>query len=280
MQGFLDILFSFPTIAFTIPMGLIFLYWLSVLVGAVDLELGDGMIDGALDGAMDGVLDGAIDGVLDGAMDGALDGAMDGALDGAMDGALDGVDADVDVDVDGGAGFLGVQWLASGLRLGKVPLTVTGTLFVFGGWCTAFMLTLAARETGIVLPVMATGAVVSVASVLVASAFTNIASRPIEPVFRVAHARERSSLVGETCEVATGRVDDQFGQGTAMIGGDDLLFQIRCAGHNGLKRGDKALIVSFDAERQAFVIEPLSAPGRQSSSDAARRGHVRSAEEG
>jgi hypothetical protein len=99
-------------------------------------------------------------------------------------------------------------------------------------------------------------------------------------VFTVAHARERSSLLGETCEVSTGRVDDQFGQGTAMIGGDDLLFQIRCAGQNGLKRGDKALIVSFDAKRQAFVIEPLSAPGRQPSSDTTRHRHGRSAEEG
>jgi hypothetical protein len=271
MQGFLDILLSFPTIAFTVPMGVVFLYWLSVLLGAVDLELGDGVLDGALDGAVDGALDGAVDGALDGAVDGALDGAVDGALDGAVDG--------VDVDLDGDISFLSVRWLASGLRLGKVPLTVTGTLFVFGGWCASFMLALAVRETGIALPMMGTGAMISVASVLVASAFTNVASRPIEPVFTVAHARERSSLLGETCEVSTGRVDDQFGQGTAMIGGDDLLFQIRCAGQNGLKRGDKALIVSFDAARQAFVIEPLSAPGWQSSSDAARRGHVRSAEE-
>ena len=157
-------------------------------------------------------------------------------------------------------------------------MTVTGSLFAFGGWCAAFVLTLYLRW--LPLPELVFVGLVTAASVLVAGVFTNLGSRPFEPVFRMAHARERSSLVGESCEIATGRVDGRFGQATAMLGGDDLLFQVRCDSANTMSRGDKALIVSFDAERDAFVVESLSAPGRQSSLATARRASPRAVEEG
>ena len=101
MNEFLTHITMFPTVVFTIPLGVFLLYWLTVIFGLIDLDSAEGA-DGALegtDGAMEGA-DGAMEGA-DGAMEGA-DGALEGA-DGAMegaDGAMEGVDGAAD-GVDG-----------------------------------------------------------------------------------------------------------------------------------------------------------------------------------
>ena len=71
MQEFLTIILSMPTVVYTVLMGLMALYWVTVIMGAVDIDLFD----------LDADLDADID--------------LDADLD------LD-VDADIDVDVDAG----------------------------------------------------------------------------------------------------------------------------------------------------------------------------------
>ena len=84
MTEFLDIILSMPTLLFTVPLGLMLAYWVTVIVGGIDIDFLDGGADGAVEGALDGVMDGAVDGALDGVMDGAVDGALDGVMDGAV----------------------------------------------------------------------------------------------------------------------------------------------------------------------------------------------------
>ena len=55
----------------------------------------------------------------------------------------------------------------------------------------------------------------------------------------------------------TGRVDARFGQAECADGGAGLLIEVRCDVQNELQRGSQALIVSFDDEREAYVIEPV-----------------------
>ena len=231
MDGFLDIVLSFPTLLFTLGLLGASLYWSLVVVGAADLELVDG-----LDGLFDG-LDGALDGV-----DGAVDAGAEAAGEAAMEGLL---------------GFTPFVMLANVLRLGRVPLTVSGTFFVLGGFAISYVLAWLGREFPGALPpaAMLTGA--TLLSLVGAFATSNLASRPLEPFFQLARGRENSSLIGETCELSTGRVDGGFGQAHAQVEGDDLLFQVRCDSPNALRRGDRVLIVSFDRQRHAFVVEPL-----------------------
>lgn len=268
MTEFLHIALGFPTVLFTVPLGVALLYWAVAIVGGIDLEALQGAdaldgaaeaLDGALDGAVDGVadaLDGALDGVAD-AADGALDGAAD-ALDGAADGAeLDAADA---LDHDGGV----LVWLSTALRLGKVPLTVVVTLLLFWGWVTSFLVAwlflhpLAGLLTG-----LGAGVVGLALSLVAGTALTNVSARPLEPVFRSAPGRRAASLAGEVCTVRTGRVDGRFGEALLTLGGDDLLLQVRCDVPNHLSRGASALIVHFDPQREAYVVEPLGQPNRE-----------------
>ncbi len=249
MTEFLTILASFPTVIFTVALGIVVLYWLLAMLGAVDLEVLD---------AADGALDGAVDGAIDGAIDGAVDGATDGAAEGAAE--------------SGGAMLM----LANVVRLGRIPATVTISLLAFWGWIAAFLLTWLFRHPldGLLTPTLY-GVVALGGAMGVAVGLTNVASRPIEPFFRSHEGRRRASLIGEVAEIDTGRVDHRFGQARVQLGGDDLVVHVRCdRPGNGLKKGDRALIVHFDTQRDAFVVEPLTA-GETIESRAASRSVAR-----
>lgn len=261
MAVFIDIVLSFPTILFTAALAIATLYWLMVVLGALDIEMldaGDGLLDGALEG-----LDGAFD-----AVDGALD-AAEGMVEGVAEGASEALEASIDAAAESAADGAGEAAVSVGLRplllvanlfrLGKVPVTVSLTAFAAWGWLVGFVLTWLYQglPTGVVPhAVFSVGAMVVV--IAAATALTNVSVRPLEPVFKVNHARERKSIIGEVCEVTTGRVDASFGQAMAQISSDDLLFQIRCDKPNAMRRGDTALIVHFDGEREAYVVEPLA----------------------
>lgn len=259
MDVFVETILSMPTVLFTAPLALILVYWCTVIVGAVDLELFDSLtgldaLEG-VDGALDGV-DGAFEGV-----DGALDG-VDGALEGA-DGALESVDgADAAVEVSDGVGGFGLwHGLASALRLGEIPVTISVSLWVFFGWVTSYV----GIRVAVALGVLSLAAELGVlaAATLTGLGASNVLTAPLLPVFRTTQARSRAHLIGETVEVRTGRVDAAFGQGSIVLRGDELLVPIRCdRGAEHLRRGERALVVHYDEKREAFVVEPLiSLPG-------------------
>ena len=57
------------------------------------------------------------------------------------------------------------------------------------------------------------------------------------------------------------RVDGGFGQAEAVVGTDHLLIQVRCDGANAPSRGQEALIIHYDDEREAYLVEPLEGNG-------------------
>lgn len=57
----------------------------------------------------------------------------------------------------------------------------------------------------------------------------------------------------------TGNVDRRFGQAELNDGQTGLLLRVRCDDEDALKRGDRALIVDWDEEANAFAVEPMEA---------------------
>lgn len=248
MTEFISIAASFPTVIFTVGLGISALYWIAALLGAVDLEVFD---------AADGVLDGAIDGALEGALDGAMDAGAEALGDAAAEGAAEGLEGAV----EGTGGLL--FGLASLLRIGKVPVTVTLSLFTLWGWVVGFLMTWLFRHPldGVAAP-LTYSLIAMGGAVLGAFGLTNATSRPFEPLFQTHEVRGNRALIGEVAEIETGRVDARFGQARIVLGGDELHVQVRCDHpDNKLGRGDRALVVHFDQQREAFVVEPLATHG-------------------
>lgn len=206
-----------PTVVFTIGLGIALLYWLFVLLGALDIDiLGGGDVSGAAKGIGDVVTGGAKGGAE----------------------ALKGVDAD-------GHG----AW--SGLGLGKVPLTITVSLVLLVGWCSSLLV------THYVMPTANTGVHWMLLPILLVAALlvTSLLVRPLAPVFAVREGKSNRDYIGHTCTITTGTVDPSFGQATLEDGGTVLQLAVRCEAGK-LARGDKALVIDFDERRQAYVVEP------------------------
>jgi len=224
---------EFPTVVFTIVLGIVLVYWLFVLLGALDIDLFGGDVDVDVSGAAKGIGD-----VLTG---GAKGGAEAFHADAGGDAHAGG-----DADADGGG-----VW--HGLGLGDVPVTISVSLIVLIGWCGSLL----------AMHYVAGGAgwqrlVVLVIAIVIALPIAALLVRPLAPVFAVKEGKSNADYVGHGCTISTGSVDDNFGQATVEDGGTVLVIQVRCGERGKLARGDRALIIDFDPARQAYVVEPAA----------------------
>jgi hypothetical protein len=222
---------QFPTAVFTIALGIVIVYWLFVLIGALDIDLFGGDVDVDVSGAAKGIGD-----VLTGGAKGGAEALHTGGDAGDVGGDADG-------DLDGGG-----LWHVLGL--GDVPVTISASLITVLAWVGSL---LAMHYLGI-------GGwltlVVLVVAVVIALPIAALLIRPIAPVFAVKEGKSNADYVGHVCTVTTGRVDNSFGQATIEDGGTVLAIAVRCDRAGVLTRGDKALIIEFDGERQAYIVEP------------------------
>lgn len=211
----------FPTVVFTIALGIAILYWVFVLLGALDIDLlGGGDVAGAAKGIGD--IAGAAKGV------------------GDVAGAAKGAAAKVD-----GPDLLGFS---------RVPMTISMSLVVLAGW--VFSLLGSYYGTRLLGDGVLIALLVLLAAVLLALPVAALVVRPLGPVFAIREGKSNKDYVGHLCTVTTGHVDDGFGQATIEDGGTVLVIAVRCDKPGALARGTKALVVDFDAERQAYIVEP------------------------
>lgn len=233
MSELLNASLAFPSVALTILVGITLLYWVFVILGALDIDVfhADADIDGAVDGADAGGHD-----VADG------------------NDAGDGHDAS-----DGVSSFL------SPLGLRRVPLTISLSLIFVISWSISL---LATHYLGPLIPdgmpTWLFGVLVLGASLLVSLPLTAIAITPLAPVFEIHHARGAMDNVGATCTVTTGRVDHDFGQAKITDNGLELVIPVRCDRDNQFERNDHALVIDYDKTRHAYLIEPMDGLDRKS----------------
>lgn len=228
MVRLLEVLLTFPGSLYTVSLGVVMLYWLSVVVGALDLD--------ALGGAEHGA-EGVAKGVLEG-ISGKVEGVAGG--DGLGDAHHDGE---------------GLLAALGGVGLRKVPVTVRLSLVVIFGWLFSVFGLLALTNLG------ATGLVwrlgLFVATLLLAVRVSALVAKPLAPAFTTQEARRRDSLAGHEAEVSTGRLDARFGQVLVHDGGAGLLVEARYEGAVPLKRGDRVVIARWDESLHAALVEPL-----------------------
>jgi hypothetical protein len=226
---------SFPSVVFTVLLGVVLVYWTFVMVGVIHIGEGsEGALDGHFDGAAKGMLEGAVDHV------------------GGGDGDIDLGDAD-----DGGEPHGALAAIMSALHLRSVPATVVFSLIITFAWLVSVVTMQAVTR---LLPELH-GAPLSfgvlVAAVLLALPLTSVAARPLAKVFAPKYAPAKSDFVGRTCVVRTGSVTAKFGEATLADGGAGLVLRVRVEGEKQLGRGEQALIVDYDAERETYLVEPM-----------------------
>ena len=238
MTEFLNAILAFPTVLFTIPLGVVIVYWLFVLLGALDINLlGDADLDGH--GHTD------------------LDVAGHGHAAGHLDGHLDGHGhADVhhgdhphhgDADAEHAGGLAG---LIQTLGLGGVPVTLMLSVLILAAWsfCLGGLELLGSTGwTRVAAPLLALALAVPLTGLLI---------RPLRRFFASLAAPQHRDLIGKICTITTLRVSERYGQAEVANGGAGLIVQVRSTDPGRLSRGDRALI--FDYKDEVFYVEPVN----------------------
>lgn len=225
MGGFFDAAFGFPAVIFTVLLAPVVLYWLTVVVGALDIDLlGD---VGDLGDAGD----------------------------------VGGLPADGPGSADPGAG--GGLWQALGLA--GVPITIAASLVVIFGWAVALVATAAADSLDVAPAVRLLGGVLALGlAVVVGARCAALAARPLAGLFVPTEAEGRSAFVGRTCTIRTSTVTTDFGQAEASDpSGATVLVPVRVSSAGGqvasspLARGERALIFDYDPVAEVFLVCPV-----------------------
>jgi hypothetical protein len=217
MPEVLQVLVSFPTIAHSVLVLLCLVYWLFVILGAIDL---DAPTDLDPSGAIKGAL-GGHEGLLE-----AKTGMAHGALPDAAAATLVGLDS-----------------------LRKIPLTISLSLFSLFGMVLSGLFCLSYDASGWLL-----GAGVFIGSSVVSLLLTSFAARPLAKLFTTHRAVQKSDLIGKVAQVSTGTVTETFGQAVLEDGGSSLILQVRDR-TGRLSRGDKVMLVDLDEASGAYVVE-------------------------
>ncbi len=223
MQQFLQIALAFPTVVFTAVLLVLGLYWLLVILGALDLDTFDMSAHVNMHGHVDAHVH--------------LDADVD------PDGMLPGPDL--------------IEAVMSALGMGTVPLTVILSFLTLTAWMVSFAAVyyLAPMIGGLT---SLYAALFGVGSFVAALPVTMLIMQPFIQLFDTKGEKHGGeSLIGSVCRVTTSRVDAKFGQADVDDGGAGLLLPVRCeAQNNGLSRGSKALIIDYDDEQHAYIVEP------------------------
>ena len=226
MPEFLNIVLSMPTVVFTILMGFMGLYWVTVIMGAVDIDLFD--LDADLGADVD----------------------LDVEL-----------DADVEVDLEAPSGSAGIfVSLLSALGLVGVPLTISVSILVLYNWAMSFLMAYALGAGKAPVGTLV-GLGIMAASMVGSLLVTSVTIRPLRPLFQSKRgARAGRALVGMSVKVTSGSVTPAFGRAEGALEGSVVNFSIRCDDeHNQLKKGSEALIIRYDELTHIYYVEPLDA---------------------
>jgi hypothetical protein len=156
-----------------------------------------------------------------------------------------------DAGVDGADGVLGS--LLSVFNLRRAPVTVVFSCLSLFGWILSSLAVANVMPLLAFMPHWLAGLITLIAVLLVAVPLTSLATKPFERVFRQTEGKRRLDFVGTVCRISTGTVDEKHGQATVDDGGAGLIIQVRAEAN--FKRGDRAIIVDYDREREAYIVE-------------------------
>jgi len=235
MMEFLETCLSFPVNIFTGLLIIAALYWLVASLGLLDIDTLDLDIDPG-----------------GGADIGGDIGDVGDLGDAGGDVGEAGPDAAGSVH---SMGFLPSILLQLGLY--GVPMTIILTFIFLVGWFVSYygfhwglgvVLEPGLLRYGLGLLLMGFALVVG-------AIVTSVLIRPLRPLFKKDEQVTGASLRGKTVVVRSSQVSATYGEAVYEDGAGGMLLDVRPAGEGQtFKRGDKAVILDFDAERRLYTI--------------------------
>ena len=216
---------SLVNLPYTFLLGLVILYWVLYLLGALGSE--------ALDFA-------------------GLD--VDADVDLDVD-----ADADVDVDVDvhaGGEGLSGVlSSVLNFMYIGQVPVIVVLSVFILSMW----LLSMATNHflgdhSSIWIALL-----LAIPFLLVGLIITKLALMPFAPLLKSVFAdqSEKVRVIGKTCRITSLHATPKYGQAELVREGEPIVFNVKTREGVTLEKGAEAVVFDQDKASNAYLIAPF-----------------------
>jgi hypothetical protein len=178
------------------------------------------------------------------------------AIVGLVDFEASGLDIEIQ-HADGDAGDIGT--LASyvvAMGLNGVPFSIVVSLIVLVSWtvsCLAGMWVLPR------VPTMLLNIVAATAVLLMSFAMSIVVTarlvRPMRALFVTHAALANASLVGQSCKVLTGTVDEKVGRAEVQQRGAGINIRVWARTPNAFAKGSTARITDYDAGSGRYLIE-------------------------
>ncbi|AKJ42650.1 ubiquinone biosynthesis protein UbiH [Pragia fontium] len=146
-------------------------------------------------------------------------------------------------------------WLTK-LGLAGIPLTVIITLVTLIGWLLSYFsvhLMLRWIETDFIRYLLGTAAFLLIA--FIALLLTSMLLKPLRPIL-ANHNKSKSvtGLIGKIAEVRSSIVTLQRGEALMEDGGGGLILQIRAPEDAGIVRGDRVVLIRYDAATHSYEV--------------------------
>lgn len=220
MEPFLTVITTFPAVPLTVLLGVVIGYWVFALVTGAAFDAADAAT-GGVKGASEAVL---------------------GAIKGSAEAAGHGHDHHE----------LAESGVLSVLGLARVPVTITASTALLVSWLTCVLATLWIAPEAVVLQ-----ALVLVGSLVVGLFGAAFLLRPLGKALNQSNPARSRDCLGQICTITSGKVDAGFGTALVADGGAGLNVHVVCAKPNTLKKGDRAILIDFDAAKGIYEIEPV-----------------------
>lgn len=243
---FLTLTFSLPVLPFTVLLLLVFLYWTLVIVGALAPDSLNVDVDGDMDADLGGDFGGDFAHVDAGHVD---VGHADVDAGHADIGHADAGHADA-AHVDGGGSLL--LGALKFINVGEVPLMVVASFFIFTLWaCTVIANHYLGGTLGAFVSI-----IMLVPNVIVSALVAKVVTTPFKMMFKHINAGIASAakIVGNTCIIKTPDATETSGQAEMKTDSSPLLLNVRTKPGEALVKGDEALVVAHDPQRDIYTV--------------------------
>ena len=218
MQQFIESCFSWPSLPATVLVLVVCLYWLLMMLGAVDLDFLDLDVDLDMDMDMD-------------------------------------VDADVDFDIDVGHpsilqfGFIPLKWL----NIGSVPTMLWGSIFALMSFMVSRLWNSPEPHPDFQ---WTTDLLAIIRDFGIAALLTKVWTQPLRGRFDPVEPNKPEDIIGQTCTVTTSEVTPTFGEAELATEGAPLKLKVR-NDKGDISKGDNVLVTFYRAEENVYLVERM-----------------------
>jgi hypothetical protein len=223
-----------PNLLYTILLGMVLLYWLTVLLGAIDLDFLEVDIDTDLD------LDVDVD--------------VDVDLDMDVDADVD-MDADVDSELDAGGGAGWFMGTLSFFNVGQVPFMIFMTFLILVMWMASVLTNYYwGHQYDWFMPAFL------IPNLVVGLFVAKLLTAPFKSSYKkmTQQGISKRELVGKIATARTLLKEGKMGQAELTVNEDHFLISVKLEeGKENIRPNEKALIVEYRPEADFFMVTPF-----------------------